>query len=178
MHLTYLRTKAWMTIHAAADLQHRLANPADFIPARDPSLAPTDPIFFCVHNVLLHSSGVSYLLWPSRDTLESRTRAENLRKILGDEVRNDVEMLRDRKFRNHIVHMDERLDQWAKSSSSIGLMGISKRNLFGGLEEREQFEHFNPDTWELAFRGDTIQLAALAEAVQRIHHATFKTDAE
>ena len=171
MYLAYLITKAWMTCHAADELSQRLAAPMNYIKPRDPEFSPTDQFFYAIHNILLHSSGVSYLLWPSRRTRHSQQRAQLLRNALGDEVRTDVELLRDRKFRDHITHMDERLDQWARDHHSLSRMIIAPRKMETPLTPEERFEHFNSSTWELGIRGDSINLRELVSSVKRVHSA-------
>jgi hypothetical protein len=67
-------------------------------------------VFDHIRLALQFSSNVSKIFWPHRNAAERGTR---LRTLAGLPERHP---LADRRLRNHIEHMDERLDEWTAQS--------------------------------------------------------------
>lgn len=67
-------------------------------------------VFDCTRLALQFSSNVSRIFWPHSSSAD---RGKRLRTLTGLPERHP---LADRKLRNHIEHMDERLDSWTARS--------------------------------------------------------------
>lgn len=90
-----------------------------------------DPRVWCsIQGFLVSAANISKMLWPSEKS-RSLGRGNRIREILSV---SDTSILKDKKFRNHFEHFDERLDQWAesqkKSPSGLidGWIAYSKAN--------------------------------------------------
>lgn len=113
-------------------------------------------VFNSVQTALLHSSFVSLAFWPTDRKKEMR--GKYLRE--GFSCQNSIEFFKARKFRNHIAHMDERLDDWWLSSKrrNIARKIIGGSNAVVGLDADDMFERLDPANGELFFRGDRYSL--------------------
>ena len=72
------------------------------------------PVFDNIRLALQSAANVSRMLWPPRNT----ARGAHLRSLTG--IR-DSHPLHDRSLRNHVEHVDERLDAWAAASTRPSL---------------------------------------------------------
>jgi hypothetical protein len=69
-------------------------------------------IFDSIRMALHFSANVSKVFWPA-DRSPAKERGERLRHLAG---LTDDHPMRSRKLRNHVEHMDERLDTWTANS--------------------------------------------------------------
>jgi hypothetical protein len=122
---------------------------------------------------------ISYLLWPP--TPRIKNRGKRLRRSLSVE---DDSPLRARKFRDHFTHFDERLDEWALSSedheyadSNVGI--TPGKGVLFWFAEGEYLRNIvrtgNPFEFAITFRGETLSLPPIIEAVQEL---TQKAESE
>ncbi|MDX1782357.1 MAG: hypothetical protein R3256_13720, partial [Thalassovita sp.] len=74
----------------------------------------TFDLFYYLHSILVNSAAVSISFWPTREKYHAR--GEALRKGFG--LDDEILSLKDRTLRNHIVHFDERLDEWFETSQN------------------------------------------------------------
>ena len=129
-------------------------------------------VWYFVQALLTALGNISYLLWPPRPRISDR--GEQLRESLS--VRDDSP-LQSRSFRDHFTHFDERLDDWALSSENLDYadsnVGITpgKGVLFLFAERdflRNIFRTDNPFEFAITFRGETLSLPPIIEAVQEL----------
>jgi hypothetical protein len=80
-----------------------------------------------------------------------------------------------RKFRHHLAHFDERLDEWAAESPNrnIARKNIAPRNAIGGnsITSGDFLEHFVPGENVFIFRGDEFPVQEMFDALMKIHAA-------
>jgi len=124
--------------------------------------------------MLNHAGAVSRLLWPPRIADgQKRSRAEargnELRKALGIV---EPHVLQDRSLRNHLEHLDERLDDWAESSKNriIGDQLIGPVGVIGGsvVKATEIIRHYDPSTSTFIFRGELFDMSQLLAGVGEV----------
>lgn len=129
----------------------------------------TEPLFFFVHAFLSHAALVSKLLWPSKPTLII-ARGKLLRKEL--KVRNGRQVKR-LKFRNHLEHYDDRLEEWALESKSRNIvdMNIMPRTAITGLEKKAFHRNLDPTGKEFYFRDEDYNLSCVARELKNIEIA-------
>lgn len=136
--------------------------------------ADSTKIFRLLSEMLHNAAGVSHLLWPgqARNSVRAqmaKIRAELLLNALG--LNGIDHPLRDRTGRDHLAHLDERIDDWVQTSErhNIAMRNIGpKDRMIVGLEDREMFEHFDTETFTFYFRGDAFQVPQLANGVQDV----------
>lgn len=123
-------------------------------------------VWCSIQSILVAAGNVSKLLWPSRT---HAARGEMLRKLLNVDDRN---LLSDRKFRNHFEHYDERIEDWFEKNSS-GVYMDSRIDAFESIWGRSSTNFhraYNPLTQTLAFRDESVDLAAVLNALEEIRH--------
>jgi hypothetical protein len=127
-----------------------------------------------VQGLLVALGNVSKLLWPVRNRGATRRRGARLRESLS--VADDSP-LRDRSFRDHFEHFDERLDRRVRSSedpdyadSNVGITpGKGVEYWFaneGYLRNIYRTDH--PSKFAIAFRGENFYLAPVIDAVREL----------
>jgi hypothetical protein len=115
---------------------------------------------------------ISYLLWPPSPRIKGR--GERLRESLC--VEDDLP-LKARRFRDHFTHFDERLDDWALLSenrdyadSNVGV--TPGKGVLFWFAEGEYFRNIvrtdNPFEFTITFRGETLSLPPMIEAVREL----------
>lgn len=133
--------------------------------------AQSRPVVFFQHAqaFVVHVAALSRIFWPPhiRDQVRkgvAAARADHLRRQLGIVSPHTLE---NRDLRNHIEHFDERLDDWASSSTSLNHcdLNIMPLGAVGGLNPSDNFRQFDPATKIFHFRGDAFDVQALATAV-------------
>jgi hypothetical protein len=124
-------------------------------------------IWVSIQSILGAAANVSKILWPSRES--AKARGEKLRTLLGIDEHN---LLSDRKFRNHFEHYDERIEDWFEKNGSAVYMDLSI-NPFGSIwggNPPNLHRGYNPLTQTLSFRGESVDMAALLNALEEIRH--------
>jgi hypothetical protein len=122
-----------------------------------------------------HAGAVSRILWPPfiRDAARragAEARAQHLRNVLTIIIPHPLE---DRTLRNHLEHFDERLDEWATSTTSFNYvdLNIAPVGAISAGPPEQYFRQFDPTTNTLSFRGDSFDLQAIATAIESVGRA-------
>lgn len=121
-----------------------------------------DRIWYSIQAFLVAAGNISKLLWPSRALLPER----------GSELRESLSISHDsplepRKFRNHIEHFDERLEQWATSSKRRNFVdsNIGPPNMIVGIDPEDFLRNFDTVNFAVTFRGDVYNLRPVIKAI-------------
>jgi hypothetical protein len=138
---------------------------------------------FAAQTLLGHAANVSKLLKPISH--KAQARGAHLQTLLGVDA---TWLILDRKVRDSIEHIDERLDAWAaksvNGSIAYGMIGVT----IEGLDPGDQFRTFDPRTLIFTTRGrgqdqgtspapnvdDSVNLRVLAEEAGRILAAVLQ----
>ena len=122
---------------------------------------------------LQHTAAVSKMLWPGGEKDPARSeraqrRGAHLRRSLGVEGHHP---LKSRRLRDHIEHLDTRLDDWAESSTVLVDNFIGPRRSIGGnaVKESDILRNFDPDTGAYIVRGERFDIHALLRSVGSVH---------
>ena len=129
-------------------------------------------VFEAIFSYLHYTSNVSLILWPypkGRKSIKEKrmARGSYLRQIL---LLPEEHLLSDRKFRDHIAHMDERIDDWWGDSErhNIARLTVGTRNAISAFNPKEVFEYYIPAEKVFFFRGDEINIQESVNALQDI----------
>jgi hypothetical protein len=124
-------------------------------------------VWSSIQSILVAAGNISKILWPSRKS--SAARGEMLRTLLNVD---DQDLLSDRKFRNHFEHYDERIEDWFEKSPSAVYMDSSIDPFESIWESNFANIHraYNPLTQILTFRGESVDLAALLNVLEKLRH--------
>jgi hypothetical protein len=131
---------------------------------------PTQSTFFFLRSIVSNSATVSQFLWAQTGARPRvHLRAKTLRKIFKI---SDNSILKDRSFRHHLIHVDERLDKWAVESPNRILFrrNIGSRNDLGGNwpNSGDVFEYYIPEECTFIFRGDEFNVQSIVHEVSTI----------
>jgi len=137
--------------------------------------------FFREAQALLNQTGaISRVLWPPKiqdaeNDARAQARGQHLRTVLGIKEPHAVQ---DRSLRNHLEHLDERLDDWAERSKNrvIADLLIGPLDMIGGnvFKPEDIFRHYDPSRRVLIFRGESFCIQHLVEGVAQIADAVQK----
>jgi hypothetical protein len=118
-----------------------------------------DRIWFDVQNIVTASARLSRLLWGGED------RAKLRAKVGVD----DSSPLRLTAVRNHIEHIDERFERWARESPDHGYYDRNLRSVESIKTDKvvQQFRNLDPDM-VVTFMGDRYPLLDIRAEVDRI----------
>jgi hypothetical protein len=72
----------------------------------------TIDVWASIQSILISAANISKILWPNK---KFNDRGERLRKMLSI---SDDNILRDRTFRNHFEHYDERIEKWFEKGAN------------------------------------------------------------
>lgn len=121
---------------------------------------------------VVHAAALSRLLWPPRIRDQPR---HDLAQRRGSHLRQQFQIgsghpLEDRSLRNHVEHFDERLDDWASSSTSFSLLdlNIMPVNAVSGAVPTDNFRQYDPQTFTFYFRGDAFELPPIVCSVDQL----------
>ncbi len=123
-------------------------------------------VWCSIQSILVAAANVSKILWPPKKYDE---RGEKLRKQLNV---GDSNPLSDRSIRNHFEHYDERIEDWFENNSSAVYMD-SSIDPFESIRDRSfanYHREYNPVTQILTFRDESVDLAAVLNALKEIRH--------
>jgi hypothetical protein len=120
---------------------------------------------------LHHVGAASRILWPpvpreKEKAARARARGLHLRTVLGIP---DDHALKKRTLRDHIEHLDERIDDWAHGSKNHNIVDFT----FGppgvvgggGVGTGDVFRQYDPATTVFIFRGESFHVQTLAGGV-------------
>ncbi len=124
-----------------------------------------DRLWYSVQGILLAAGNISKLFWPGNS--RSVNRGNELRTLLSV---NDQSALAPRTFRNHFEHFDERLEQWASSSTRHNIVDSSvlPPGVIQGIDAGDFLRNLDPTTWSVTFRGDSYDLRPVVQEITRL----------
>jgi len=144
--------------HAALNASEQ-ANAA--LRARDQEL-----FWASIQNFLTAMANISKACWGQRGRLSAeRADLRNSLSIADDSPLASTDL------RNHLEHYDERLDRWYRESVRRNyvdfVIGPRARTL-AGIDERDIFRFFDPETNEVIFWGEHYALQPLVDEIVRL----------
>ena len=124
-----------------------------------------DRFWYSVQSLLIAVGNLSKIFWPAT---KQEDRGRELRELF--EVQDDS-VLEPRTFRNHFEHFDERLENWATSSShkNFADSNIGPPGMIGGVSADDHLRNFDTQNFAVTFRGDSYQLRPIFAALQDLH---------
>ncbi len=125
--------------------------------------------FFYVEALLGHACAVSRLLWPAR--AEAKARGEQLRTELKVA---DGSPLNLREVRARLEASDEQFENWLTALDNPGYLdfNIMPQGSLSGYKQDAFHRSLDPDTYKLVFRGEVLELRAIADELHRLELAT------
>ncbi|MEE9384559.1 MAG: hypothetical protein V3V08_14235 [Nannocystaceae bacterium] len=122
---------------------------------------------------ILHAGAVSRVFWPPRIRnaarwKTARSRGEHFRHQFGI---SSPHILEDRSLRNHIEHFDERLDEWASSLTSRGILvdlNLMPLAAIGGISPKNIFRQYDPQAKIFYFQGKAFDIQPMAAAISEV----------
>jgi len=121
-----------------------------------------------VQNLVNAAANISKLCWGSGGKAAAR-RAE-LRRSLNIAEDSPLRMTR---MRNHWEHLDERIDEWWRTSSSRTYIDMSQvpQSMIRGFAKKDCFRNLDESGRGrvLTFWGETYDLVAIIEEIWRIY---------
>jgi hypothetical protein len=122
-------------------------------------------VFFGIQNLLNASANISKALWGGGGKKTAQRKA--LRDSIGID---DTSPLREVAMRNNFEHLDERLERWWADcpNHNIADMSIGGQNTIVGLDRKEMFRFFDPQTTDVIFWGEAFNIQALVNEAQRL----------
>ena len=173
------RHAQWVYLEELSHQAGHVILAVDAIEAQLPLVASdgADRVYFALHALVAAAANISRLLWPAEPrathTAVARVaRGSALRALL---AADDNSVLRSRAVRDHIEHYDERLDDYVASGvrsridRNVGPIGVYAE---AGLAKPQR--HFDPETWELSFGGDSLNIRAARLEAKRLRHTAFE----
>lgn len=126
-------------------------------------------VWYSVQAFLISIGNISKILWPGNK--KSIDRGKHLRSLLGIDNQS---VLRERKFRNHFEHFDERLDQWIDSTDHslfIDKTITDRDNLMEdhSSEAKYSLRHLITNDMVLKFKGESYELKPVAESIIELY---------
>jgi len=128
-----------------------------------------DRLWYSLQTFLIAVGNISKILWPPNKKYTNRGQ-DLLQKIGID----DNSFIKTRDFRNYFEHFDERLEDWARQSKSRNFVDSnigSITNAITGIDPKDFIRNFDPNTFELTFRGDLYQLNPVINEIKEIMKA-------
>ncbi len=120
-------------------------------------------IWLMIQSFLTATANISKIFWPPYK-----------KKKRGLELRNELEILDNnilegRKFRDHFVHFDERIDKWAaKDGERLIDRAIGSLEKIKGFQKKDILRHYNPETKTLTFYTEPYDLEDVKKEIQGI----------
>ncbi len=129
----------------------------------------TKMFWYSLQNFLISTANISKILWPPNKKYQKR--GQSLKKKLKIDEKSP---LKNREFRNHFEHYDERLEKWANSKhnnfyidSNIGPLNSIKISNIKNVSTISQ-RHFDPTTFTLIFQGKELEILPIVNEIKRI----------
>lgn len=120
-------------------------------------------VWCSIQSILVATANVSKILWPT--STKYKMRGETLRKMLHVEMDNP---LSDRKFRNHFEHYDERIEKWFDENKSPVYSDLAINPSLQGSMGSSSHRGYNSFNNTLVFRGVSLNLSEILEALGKI----------
>ena len=122
--------------------------------------------WYAIEIMLNSAANISKALWGQAG------RKSEQRKELRDSIGiADDSPLRAVVMRNHFQHIDERLDDWWSTSKGHNMVDQNFGDVtraISGIEEKDIFRNFDPQTASVIFWGEKFNLQTLAAEINRI----------
>ena len=124
-----------------------------------------DRVWYSIQSILVAAGNISKLLWPQKSKIPDR--GSELRANLSV---SDDSPLQPRIFRNHFEHFDDRLEEWATSSTRRNFVdsNVGPIDMIRDIDPGDYLRNFNPATWTVTFRGDSYELKPIIQEVGKI----------
>lgn len=124
-------------------------------------------VWCSIQSILVAAANVSKILWPHK---KHEVRGAHLRKQL---CVDDNNILSDRTLRNHFEHYDDRIENWFKAYPSAFYRDLkvgSLKSPFGDDPRLTANQHraYNPLTQTVTFRGESIDLSKVMNALEEL----------
>ena len=128
----------------------------------------TSRLWYSLQNFLVAIANVSKLLW------NGEARGDKLRKLYDVEESSPV---KDRRFRNHFEHFDERIDRWAASSARTGFVdsNIGPKGSIAGPDKTDYFRNLDPTKCILTYASEDYELTPVHEAIKSLYEKVTNT---
>ena len=133
-------------------------------------------LWYSLQNFLVAVGNISKIFWvypkdgdaPTSSEQHGMERAEKLRKIY---LVDEEPPYKSRKFRNHFEHFDQRIDDWATSSTRKCFVdsNICPKGSIVGMDQNDEFRNLDPQTFTLTFAGKEYELLPVYEAIKELH---------
>jgi len=122
-------------------------------------------IFFGIQNLLNAGANISKALWGQGLQLASERKP--LRESLGV---SDASPLIQVKMRNNFEHFDEKIDKWWRTSKHKNYVdtNVGPKGFISGVETGDMFRNYDPQTTDLVFWGQEINIGALVNEARAI----------
>jgi hypothetical protein len=120
-------------------------------------------VWCSIQSILVAAGNVSKILWPIRKDYKSR--GEKLRQLLNV---NEDNFLFDRKFRNRFEHYDELIDDWFNTQSSAVYSDLAMNPSLRGSMATNDHRGYNSFNNTLIFRGESLDLSEVLNALEEI----------
>ena len=120
----------------------------------------TDGVFSSIHSFLSHCAMVSKMLKAEADSL-------SIGNVLNV---SDSSEIHNRRFRNHLEHYDERLQEWIRKkgvNASIATYNIGPKSMFA-VRGIVHVSHYDPSTEVFTFVDEDLPLRPIREEIVRI----------
>jgi hypothetical protein len=127
-----------------------------------------DRIFYSLQSLLNATANVAKALWGPCKKPDIAARRKPLRDSIGV---TDDSPLRSVKMRNNFEHFDERIDKWWKNSTthnSIDYNIATRGGIQADTDPLDWFRNFDPQTTQLYFWGQELNMRELVDEIQRI----------
>ncbi len=131
-----------------------------------------DRLWYGIQNFIIGAGNASKALWGTgRNEAEAHrryTERQPLRDSLGV---TDDSPLRRVKIRNDYEHLDERIEEWWSESQHRNLVTLigARSGIVGDvLEEKDVMRWFDPESGDIIFWGNELNVYAVTTEVQRL----------
>jgi hypothetical protein len=122
-------------------------------------------VWCSIQSILVSAGNVSKILWPHNK--KRKDRGVRLRKLLNVDNNN---ILKDRKFRNHFEHYDDRIEDWFNEQSSSVYSDLAFtpfKSIWGNIPENHH-RAYNAVDRIVTFRGESLNLNEVLKALEEI----------
>ncbi|WP_370683045.1 hypothetical protein AB9V60_13630 [Pseudomonas syringae pv. atrofaciens] len=145
-----------------------------------------------LHSFLTHVSNISRLIWPpiissnkkcycDKQSAKGgvcgacvgRARSANILKAL--EIGDADHIIKTRTIRDHLEHFDERLDNWVQTSKHRNYIQdfVGPKDAIRGVDQGDRMRHYDPETADLIFRGESYSIIELFDGLDDIISRTM-----
>jgi hypothetical protein len=128
--------------------------------------------WYGIQNLVVGAANASKALWGAGKAEDRRRRYRDRQPLRDSLSVTDASPLRQIKIRNDYEHLDERIEEWWKTSANHNVVSelIGPRGSVGGdaLGDKDTLRWFDPTTGNLIFWGNELNVPSVAEEARRI----------